>query len=253
MENKKDVYVTREVGKQLAHLLIQNHIQGKPYQRKKQLRAEQAKLQQLRNALAEMQRANPNVNQQNAEVERLRAQLTEQLQNNAQLNAQIQAARQMNNQAPQQQYDNAQAAQGMIEILLVMGGIQNVNIKLKLSKFSDEHTMNPLEFLEDLDQFFRLRDTTDEKKISLLQVALEGRAKLRYGLQTPFQNYNTFREAFENEFYSIPIQVQKKNEWAIGRFSITDGSLQIYFYKKLKSASYIRPALIVYERNYMII
>lgn len=141
----------------------------------------------------------------------------------------------------------------MIEALRVMGSLQNMNVECRLPKFSDENSMNPLEFLESIEQFFLLRNISNNKKVSLLPMTLEGRAQLWYGLQNPFQTYEAFKDAFTSEFYSIPIQVQKKSEWSVERFSGNDGNLQTYFYKKLKASTYIRPPIIEYERNYTII
>lgn len=141
--------------------------------------------------------------------------------------------------------------QGDTEERLVNGVInhlQYIHLDVKPPKFSDENKNNPNEFLTDLEKYFHFKNVRDEHKIIVTESLLEGRAKIwmNSGTQT-FRSYREFREAFLNEFYSIPIRVKLKNQWLSRRYRNADGNLQEYFYTQMRTAKYFEPELSVYE------
>jgi len=91
----------------------------------------------------------------------------------------------------------------------IVGALNFNHLDIKIPRFNDEMQYNPLEFLDDLEKFFRVKNVK-EKMMSTVEIALEGKAKLWLSLQDDINSYIQFRDLFTKEFYSIPIQVKVK-------------------------------------------
>ena len=140
------------------------------------------------------------------------------------------------------------------DLVEAIGNVNFVNNEIKLPKFADENSGNPLEFLYNIEKYFALKNTREENKMSVIEVALQNKARWWLDLQGPFFNYQTFKIKFTAEFFSIPVQVKIENKWANRRYSKdNDGNLQNYFYKQLKEVNFILPYATVFKKNYTII
>ena len=142
----------------------------------------------------------------------------------------------------------------MAEFCTLMGNIQSMNIEVKVPEFKDENSQNPLEFLNNVERFCAIKYIREDKKINILNILLQSKARIWYELQIPFQNYENFRIAFLNEFFTIPIQVKLKNKWSLKKFNFENNkNLQTYYYEQAKQATYLRPKLSEFEKNFIII
>ena len=127
------------------------------------------------------------------------------------------------------------------------------NVEVKMPKFLDENESHPLEFLDRLDKFFRIKNISADKKMSAVEIALDGNARLWLDLQNDFENYEAFKVAFQARFFSVPIQVKVKSNWVTREYNERrDGNFLNFYYQQYKEASYIRPIMTEYEKNYMI-
>ena len=139
------------------------------------------------------------------------------------------------------------------DIFNIVSALGFPQLEYKLPKFSDENGCHPLEFLESLEKFFRVKNINDDRKMASIEIALEGNARVWLNLQNGFDDYNTFKTAFQARFFSIPIQVKVKNKWATREYNEKiNGNFQSYFYQQAKEASYILPKMSEYEKNYII-
>ena len=150
--------------------------------------------------------------------------------------------------APQQSVSENRNVETIINALNI------TPIDFKLPSFSDESSCHPLEFLEKLERFFRIKNIVrDDRKISHIETALDGNARLWLDLQQPFVTYENFKIAFNERFHSVPIRVQVKNVWSTREYNPkVYGNFQTFYYKQSKEASYLQPPMSEYEKNYII-
>lgn len=137
----------------------------------------------------------------------------------------------------------------------IIGNLQTMQLDVKPPKFSDEWKRNPLEFIEALEKFFKIKDVKENKKLIMAEHSLEGKAQIWINLNNNFISYSQFKLAFLNEFYSIPIRVKAKNTWANKKYCeyMNNTSLQTYFYMQMKEADYLIPKLLEYEKIFTIV
>lgn len=150
---------------------------------------------------------------------------------------------------PPHQY-NAAAGEQLLNGLV--NHLQYLNINIKVPKFSDN--INPLEFLNDLEKYFRFKNVRPEHQLVVIESLIDGRVKLWYEIvKDTLFDFNSFKSAFKNEFYSIPVRVKFKSQWMSRKYNkTTDGTMQTFFYKQLREARYFDPPLTPYEINYSI-
>lgn len=129
--------------------------------------------------------------------------------------------------------------------------LQKVQIDVKTPAFRGEEHTNPREFLEELENYFVIKNISENQKVLVAKSCLGDRAKMwmmaRGGVIT---NYEGFREQFLDEFYSTPIQIKFKSRWNSRHYRIQDGSLQTYFLTQIKEAKYFIPEMSAFETNY---
>lgn len=107
--------------------------------------------------------------------------------------------------------ENGQNRVNADEIETIISSVQNFNVDIKIPKFKDESTLNPMEFVEGLEKFFKIKNIKEDRKMLVVEHSLEGRASLWLDLRKEIQSYNEFKERFLDEFYSVPVRVQFKN------------------------------------------
>ena len=123
-----------------------------------------------------------------------------------------------------------------------------------MPKFCENLLCNPIEFLDEVDRFFRFKGVREEQKLVLIEHMLTGRARIWYTIhRRDLFNYIDFKEAFKTEFYSVPVQVGIRNKWRDKRYRLSDGSLLLYFYQQVKASQHIEPIMSSYEVNYSIV
>lgn len=130
--------------------------------------------------------------------------------------------------------------------------LQYSHIRVNPPIFKDE--MNPLDFIEDLDRFFRFKNIQLEGRLVVLDTLFEGKAGKWYRrVRDQFANYEQFKQSFLKEFYSTPFRVQFENRWATRRYTPRDGSLHAYFNQQLHETRHFDPPLTAYKKNYTIV
>lgn len=197
------------------------------------------------------------IDQLREEVELLRAQIIPNpanAQNVQQPDPQGQGDRRdnaQNGQQPDQQGQenirvNDQLVNGLVNHL------QYLHINVNIPKFNEE--TNPLEYLEDLNRYFTFKNVREEHKLIVIESIVEGKMKIWYQIaRHTIATFGQFRNAFLEEFYSVPIRVRVKNRWASRRYSWKDGSLHSYFQQQLRETRFFDPPLTPYEINFTII
>ena len=84
----------------------------------------------------------------------------------------------------------------------------------------------------------------------ILEEALTERAKVWLDARSePFENYNSFKEAFLQKYYSLPAKLELKDAWSSKKFRHTDKSLHDYFMSQVHEAKYVAPEMNVAEIN----
>ena len=126
------------------------------------------------------------------------------------------------------------------------------NMDVKLPTFDAEHGGNPKEFLKNIERYLTIKRIKGMAKIIVVGEALVGRAKLWYEANE-FEEFAVFRDAFLEEFCSIPIQARLRLKWANRRYQQRDGTLVEYYYQQLKEAQYLEPRPTEYEIRYTIV
>ena len=106
--------------------------------------------------------------------------------------------------------------------------IQLMNITIKPPRFGNDYTANPSEYPR--------------------------RARDWYQAQTDaYFDFNEFKVAFLEEFYSVPTVVHLKTQWSSRRYTSADSSMQSYFFQQSTAAQYFTPKLEQYEINYSVV
>ena len=182
------------------------------------LRELQATLNQL---MAQLEQERLRVAQEKDELERQRAK------------AQRTEAQHAESGRPEQE-DCQGAIGGLVRQL------QNVNLDVKIPRYSEEQI--PLKYVEDLDQYFRIKGVRSESRLIILDSILEGRIRIWYKVtKNRIGNYEWFKDEFQKEFYSVPVQLRFKNLWMARSYHSGDGSMQSIFYSQLKETEYFEP------------
>ncbi|XP_046614681.1 uncharacterized protein LOC124302493 [Neodiprion virginianus] len=136
----------------------------------------------------------------------------------------------------------------------LVASLQRTHIDVNIPEFFDEESSNPIEFLDNMESYFNLKNIVGQWKLGIIENKLRGRAKLWWSsIKHQIESYDAFERTFLEKFYSIPIQVKAKNRWSSRKYKSQDGSLQMYFFKQIVEAKYFTPKLDVFEVNYTII
>ena len=104
------------------------------------------------------------------------------------------------------------------EVSEVVNNLSYAQLDVKIPKFSNENSSNPLEFLNDLERFFIVKNTKEVKNMAVVQLAFENKSRLWLDLQSNFEKYEKFKDSYIKELYSVPIQVKVKNRWTNRKF-----------------------------------
>lgn len=206
----------------------------------RRLKEEMANFGQLRNQIEQLTTAN----EQNQD-------LTRQIQMLKTQNEQQQAALdQLRNAPPAQRVTNNE----VISVSGLINALQQTHIDSNAPEFSDEDSSNPKEYIENLENYFEVKNVTEQYKIPIVESKLQGKARVWWDAsKEDVITYDDFKSKFLEKFYSIPIQIKAKGKWSSKRYQKQDGSLQTYFFKQVREAKYFTPKLSQFEINYTII
>ena len=196
---------------------------------------QRAELEATRQALQAQRIALENARQQSQEeITRLRTELraAESQANN------IRADPNAINQLPVTVANAQQSNVSVSDIGTIVGAINHSNIEIKIPKFCDENQSNPLEFIANMEKFFRIKNIKEEKKMSMIKIAFEGKARSWLMLQGQVMTYSNFNKLFVKEFYSVPSQVKAKSIWSNKKYNDQYENLQNFYYKQLMDANY---------------
>lgn len=181
------------------------------------------------------------IEQQRAELERLRTEMTSSNACAETLQRRRATTGSENNHQP-----NEQLVNGLVNQL------RNLQININVPKFCEES--NPMEYIESIERYLKLKNVCEEQCLMVVENIIEGRVRIWYEVvKNQVSTFIEFKHAFLNEFYSIPVRVRFKNQWAYRKYKSSDGSMHSYFYKQLKETRYFDPPLTPYEINYSII
>lgn len=142
--------------------------------------------------------------------------------------------------------------QANIDVSHLVNGLRSVNIDFRPPKFEGTARENPKEFLNKFDQFCLIKRIDNSVKLFLMGTCLEGRALTWFEAQA-FTDFDTFRQSFTDEFYSIRAQAHMRSAWINRRYSQQDGSFHTYFFDQIKKARYFEPPLKTYDLHYTIV
>ncbi|KAK2577568.1 hypothetical protein KPH14_012858 [Odynerus spinipes] len=182
-----------------------------------------------------------NENHMREELERLRVE-------NERQRAELMQLRDNSTNMPTRENDTANLVSGLVH------SFNTMNIDVKIPKFEDELKINPLDFLDRLDKYFTFRKCSEFEKLLVIENAIEGRGKIWYNAnRCNFMNYVTFKEAFEKEFYSVPMQAKIQSQWSARRFDPRKETLQTFFLFQITEARWFLPKLDQYTINYRVV
>lgn len=188
------------------------------------------------------------IQRQQEEIEQLQLQIEKQKR---ELEAQMQ--RRVDDNTERDRHRDVNEGNWVRQVAAVIEQGSQLKFDIKLPKFENEALKNPVEFLEELEKFCRLKNMNrDTDKMLVIENALEGRACCWFTVNR-INDFETFKQLFMEEFYSVPIKIKFKNNWSSRKYHEKIGSLQTYFYSQLKESEYIRPKLSAYETNYIIL
>lgn len=84
----------------------------------------------------------------------------------------------------------------------------NVEISKPLF-YANSKDQHPIEFLQSLEEYFKVKQMTKEEKLIIIRDCLKGTAGNWYStVKFQIRNYTEFRDVFIDEFWSRPIQIQ---------------------------------------------
>ena len=141
----------------------------------------------------EIQNDRAALEEQNRQAAILQQQLTAQRLEIEQARAQLPLQQPIQNQ--HQQGENQQAnGHGNItaDLSTILGNINTLQLEIKVPDFCEENMCNPLEFLDNVEKFFKFKSIENSKKLSFVNTFLKRRARAWFELQDSFKSYEKF-------------------------------------------------------------
>ena len=202
---------------------------------RQEILAEQNRLRALREELESMRN---NMQAQQEIMNRQRQELARQAQQPLNLAREIQ---------------RTEPAIAVADVGNIISSINNAQISITFPKFDNEHSKNPVEFLNEFDKYCLIKQINNENKKILISQCFTGKARTWANSRGDFQTFDAFRAAFLDEFYSIPVRANRKKRWLSKVYDPEKSSYQSFFYSQLRESEYFIPRLTPYEVNYIIV
>lgn len=131
--------------------------------------------------------------------------------------------------------------------------IHRINVEIKVPKFSDEDKKHPIEYLNEIENYFKVKNTGDLGRLLVIENSLEGKAKYWFdNNKSTILTFDTFKEKFRGAFFSIPVQMKIKEKWQAKIYKKEDKSLEMFFLEQLRIAKYFEPKILDFEINFKI-
>lgn len=157
-------------------------------------------------------------------------------QERATLNAQLENVRNQprSGETAHRQVDDSVALNGLVRQL------QSVNVEIKTPIFAEDK--NPLNFIIDLDRYFKVKGIHALNHMLVLENILEGRVgDWFYINKDNIIDFDDFKSKFKNEFYPIPVQFQFRQQWASRKYVLSNGSMLSFFYSQYREGVTLEP------------
>lgn len=118
------------------------------------------------------------VNRLNAEVQELRARQEkyDEMENELQALRLESEQQRQRWQGTRDDANNGGSNQNSV-IASLLTDIHRINIEIKVPKFSDEDKKHPIEYLNEIENYFKVKNTGDLGKLLVIENSLEGKAK----------------------------------------------------------------------------
>lgn len=99
-----------------------------------------------------------------------------------------------------------------------------------------------------------MRNVPSEFQVATLEQMLSGHTRNWFRInKRNIVSIEEFERLFLEEFYTVPIRVAFKAQWASKKYYAKDSTLQEYFYSQLLQAKYFDPPVLPYEINFSIV
>lgn len=128
--------------------------------------------------------------------------------------------------------------------------IHRLNVEIKVPKFNDEDKKHPIEYINEIENYFRARNMGDSGRLLIIENSFEGKAKYWFeNNKSTILTFTSFKEQFKKTFFSIPIQMKIKEKWQAKMYKKEDKSLEMFFLEQLRIAKYFEPKMLDFEIN----
>ena len=88
-----------------------------------------------------------------------------------------------------------------VDLRNIISATEFSQVEYRMPKFSDENASHPLEFLEQMEKFYKIKNISVENKMGLIEVALEGNSRLWLNLQRQFETTNNLKMNLQLDFF----------------------------------------------------
>lgn len=157
-------------------------------------------------------------NEARVQLQQIQQQLQE-LQQQQQQNQRNEDRRQVEHQVQNENVVVPPQRDYAAEFVALIGNVQVNQIDVSIPSFSDENSVNPLEFLDEVERYFRMRQIANDRKVHIVTMFLKNKTRSWIELQNVFENYDQFKTAFTDKFCTVEVQVKTKNRWLNNRFN----------------------------------
>lgn len=127
-------------------------------------------------------------------------------------------------------------------------------IDIALPGFRGDLSEDPIEYLQELEQYIIFRRVPSEYQSKMIQNSLKGNARIWFdAVRHDLNDFSHFREVFRQEFLSIDTQERKRDRWRSRRYNAADSNLVNYYYGQLSEAVHLQPPMSIDEKNRIIV
>jgi len=147
-------------------------------------------------------------------------------------------------------YSDNQNSDMMSNLLI---GIHRMNLDIKIPKFKDEDSKHPIEYLNEIENYFNVRKIDDSTRLLAIGNSLEGKSKYWFeNNKLTIATFESFKEQFKKSVFSIPIQIKIKKKWQARQYHEENSSLEVFFSEQLRLAQYFEPKMLNFKINFKI-
>lgn len=78
----------------------------------------------------------------------------------------------------------------------IVSNVNGIKFDMTIPKLSNEMEIHPVKFLDEVQKFFKIKNVPEEKKLIVIEHALEGKANSWFRLKEHFENFQQFKNQF---------------------------------------------------------